>query len=312
MSNFRLNAKQLFLTYPKCPLTKEEVLAQLMSKLPIDGYIICRELHQDGQPHVHCLIKLERKVNLRNAQALDLQGEGENYHGNYQAARSMKAVAQYVQKGMDYMATLDVTSLQKENEKVFTTARELAKTSKLSEALELLESTEKSARDLTIHQTAISNALKSLAPLLRVKTPDLTMEDFNQWNVEWDQNRTLILYGPTATGKTSLAALLLERALFATHPDMLKEYNPQLYHGIILDDMSFKHLPRTAQIHLVDREQPRGLHARYTTAWIPAGTPMIITSNECPDQILDWHDGAIRRRCQAVWVPEINVFEESQ
>lgn len=46
-SGFRLQSKQLFLTYPKCDLPPEDVLAQLKTKLgEISDYIVAQETHQ--------------------------------------------------------------------------------------------------------------------------------------------------------------------------------------------------------------------------------------------------------------------------
>lgn len=45
---FRLNSKQLFLTYPQCPMGKEEALLQVEAKLGIDPveYLVAEEKHQ--------------------------------------------------------------------------------------------------------------------------------------------------------------------------------------------------------------------------------------------------------------------------
>lgn len=46
-SGFRLQSKQLFLTYPKCDLPPEDVLTQLKPKLgEISDYIVAQEEHQ--------------------------------------------------------------------------------------------------------------------------------------------------------------------------------------------------------------------------------------------------------------------------
>lgn len=81
------------------------------------------------------------------------------------------------------------------------------------------------------------------------------------------------------------------------HLDLLRIYQSKSFHGIILDDMSFTHLATEHQIHLVDREDDTQIHVRYGVAQIPANTPLIITSNRHPTQIVALHVPAIERRC---------------
>lgn len=96
---FRLNSKGFFLTWPQCHATKEECLAMLQSKGPIEKYIVCREEHKDGTPHLHAFVKYEQAKNFKTPNCFDL---GTN-HGNYQVAKSYYAVAKYVRKGQDYI-----------------------------------------------------------------------------------------------------------------------------------------------------------------------------------------------------------------
>jgi len=60
--------------------------------------------------------------------------------------------------------------------------------------------------------------------------------------------------------------------------------------------MSFLHLPRETQIHLVDYEQRSSIHARYANAELPAGLPRIFTTNAPSGGVVATDDAAIRRR----------------
>lgn len=94
-SMFRLDAKSLFLTYPHCDLSKDEVLAELLKKpIQIKSYCIARELHEDGTPHIHALILLELKKNTTNPKFYDIL----EFHGNYQSARKVETVYEYITK----------------------------------------------------------------------------------------------------------------------------------------------------------------------------------------------------------------------
>ncbi len=84
-SNFRLNAKNLSLTYPKCNAMKEAVMTKLLIMFPsqIQYAIICQEHHVDGDLHLHLMIQGVKPFNIRNATKLDeLTGQ----HGNYQVS----------------------------------------------------------------------------------------------------------------------------------------------------------------------------------------------------------------------------------
>jgi len=110
---------------------------------------------------------------------------------------------------------------------------------------------------------------------------------------------SIVLLGPSGCGKTSWAKLHAPKpSLFVSHADDLKRLRRD-HQSIIFDDMDFKHWPRTAQIHIVDQENPRSINIRYGTAQIPAGITKIFTCNEEP--FID--DPAIKRR-----VKTINLF----
>lgn len=108
---FQLNSSQLFLTYPECPLEKEDVLRQLSAILDVQHYIVARERHANGHYHIHVYLKLNATLRTTEAKLLDLFDNDKCYHGNYQGCRSNKNVAQYVTKNEDYISDLDVGSI---------------------------------------------------------------------------------------------------------------------------------------------------------------------------------------------------------
>jgi len=108
---FRLNAVNMYLTYPKCPVPLNEALAILNHKLStpvIKDYALVRELHEDGSPHIHAYINCNKKANITNPQQLDLSYEDTIYHGNYQAAKSPNSILAYMLKDIK---TRDDTNL---------------------------------------------------------------------------------------------------------------------------------------------------------------------------------------------------------
>lgn len=102
---FRVDTQQLFLTYPQCDVTKEELLEWLKNVLgrferKIDSYIICRELHKDSKPHLHAYIKLDLKLDIRDVTRFDFKG----HHPNIQGVRSVNNVIAYIAKDKDYIS----------------------------------------------------------------------------------------------------------------------------------------------------------------------------------------------------------------
>jgi hypothetical protein len=311
--DFRINTQQLFLTYPKCPISPT-ICLELLNRLPIiisnkiEIYIIAQEKHQDGTEHLHAYLKLGKKCNVNNQRACDILFENVTYHPNIQGVRSSKSVTKYVVKEGNYITNLSDTAIAEaiaSNTKVgevYEKARKVAKIEGVSKAMEVLE-TVKTARDLTVHGDAIQRNLQKLVTCKLVVPYSI---DTYKLNFVWDRTKTLILWGPTNTGKTSLAKALLPKALFVRHMDRVKEYINGTFEGIIFDDMGFKHLPREAQLHIVDTYDITDIHVRYGVATLPSGTPRIITTNLMPQELLLSTNGeidpAIARRIEIVYI----------
>jgi hypothetical protein len=94
------------------------VLDALESKYQIDEYVICEEEHKDGNAHVHAFLKMKKKITWRE-DMFDVNG----YHGNYQVAKSWRAVVAYVKKDGNYITNINkdvlngkhVTKMKKED-----------------------------------------------------------------------------------------------------------------------------------------------------------------------------------------------------
>ncbi|ADQ52697.1 C1 [Chickpea redleaf virus] len=96
-SNFRFQSKYVFLTYPHCNSNPEALRDYLWEKLTrfiIFFIAVASEVHQDGSPHLHCLIQLTNKPNISDASFFDFEGN----HPNIQPARNSEQVLDYISK----------------------------------------------------------------------------------------------------------------------------------------------------------------------------------------------------------------------
>jgi len=104
---FRINAKSVFLTYPKCTLSKEELslhLYQLKHKYSYS--CICLEQHEDGTPHLHAVLKFVKKVDIRSEKYFDIEG----FHPNIQTTKNINASINYIKKDKDFIEMGDLES----------------------------------------------------------------------------------------------------------------------------------------------------------------------------------------------------------
>lgn len=91
---FRICARNIFLTYPKCEAGKTALQAFLLDKLELDYCLIVKEYHEDGSPHLHALITAKNKFDTKNPTCFDFM----SFHGNYQAARNTDHIRTYLLK----------------------------------------------------------------------------------------------------------------------------------------------------------------------------------------------------------------------
>lgn len=92
--NFRLSAKNFFLTYPKCNLSKSDAYDILMKLHNWSYVIIAEELHLDGTPHLHVMLSADKKFSVKNVKFFDLLA----FHGNYQGCRDSDNTRNYIMK----------------------------------------------------------------------------------------------------------------------------------------------------------------------------------------------------------------------
>lgn len=96
--------RQWFLTYPQCDTAPETLLTHLKTIDDVECYVIARELHEDGNPHLHSYVKFRNGVSKSRFSCFDMDG----IHGNYQPTRSPKAVVRYCTKDGVFISNFDI------------------------------------------------------------------------------------------------------------------------------------------------------------------------------------------------------------
>lgn len=103
--SFRVkDLKNIFLTYPQCPVPPRCLLDFLQDLLKenLDCCCISQELHQDGNQHLHAFVQLKERIRLNKEQYsyyFDLNYDDPCYHPNVQPARNVRNVVTYIVKG---------------------------------------------------------------------------------------------------------------------------------------------------------------------------------------------------------------------
>lgn len=256
-----------------------------------------RERGENGTPHLQGYVEFPKRLRLAQVKRL----LGERVHLERRRGSAQEA-ATYCRKDGDVYEAGTISRPQP------------GKRTDLDRAVESIRDGA-SVRELwQEHSVAMVRYSAGLLQLRQALNPSVVAAAYSleSFRLRLPQPRglSLLVVGGPGIGKTQLALATFPKALFVTHMDQLKEFVAEEHEAIIFDDMSFSHLPRTAQIHLVDQEQPRAIHVRYGVAVIPAFTPKVFLSNI--EGIFDMSDGAIRRRIHLVRFPfEMKLFREN-
>lgn len=177
MATNRHSIKAWFLTYPQCADSKEQLMDKLRP-LSIEA-IVCEEKHEDGSPHLHAFCRLIDPVTKR--QSLETFNLCSNT-GNYQPARSWKAVQEYIKKDGNYIThNIDVES---------------ASQKKAKRSRSILED------DI---DTLIDNGVISATQIDQVKRCRTAYHYLKNDDYDHDDVRGLWYYGAPGTGKSRKA-----------------------------------------------------------------------------------------------------------
>lgn len=269
-TTFRFQGKKFLLTYPQYEAPKPELHAFLNTKLKQECKVkICHEHHEDGNIHTHCCVECAKKVDIKNANFLDYDG----HHPNIKPPMSIE----HWRNQVKYMDKEDADvygeiTVGKTKDEEFNDALEYVKQCK----------SRKQLYSMTPHLKVISSKVTFFENFWKTQhTKKVTQASFKIFNrpeiTDW--TTSWLIHGKAGTGKTQWALSHFKNPLLVSHIEDLQEFDEEEHDGIVFDDMSFKHLPGQAIIHLLDQDLERSIHNRYANASIPANTKKIFCHN---------------------------------
>nr|WBU87167.1 replicase [Papaya leaf curl Bagalkote virus] len=240
---FQINAKNYFLTYPKCNLTKEEALSQFLNlQTPTNKKFIriCRELHEDGTPHLHVLIQFEGKYKCQNNRFFDLTSPSRSahFHPNIQGAKSSSDVKTYMEKDGDILDhgvfQVDGRSARAGCQSANDAYAEAINSGSKTEALNILR--EKAPKDFVLQfHNLNSNLDRIFTPPMEVYVSPFSSASFDQVPAEleeWASENVVdaaarpvrphsnVIEGDSRTGKTMWARSLGPHNYLCGHLDL--------------------------------------------------------------------------------------------
>lgn len=278
---FRIRSKRFFLTYPKVIdlLNLEELFLESMREVFGKGtsmnYIIVKEAHLDGTPHIHVYLEFEEKQCIYSREKLHVRlkdNDGKEYiqEGKYESVRNRRGVVAYVLKdtGCPYITNMTLPIV---NGAVYSDPEEhllaVLETQGLDAATDVLisEYKELAARKAS----SIVRNLRTIDSILRrqnfkrsIQIRDISEfdvpEEILNWKTNLSDKTALILHGPSGTGKTEFCKSLFKsmnlEVIFIRDINALGKLDIGENVGLIFDDISLHNRTREELIHLFDLE----------------------------------------------------------
>lgn len=290
---FRLQAKNFFLTYPQCPISPQDALTHLLpifEPLGLKTLIIGQEQHQDGNLHLHCLVMCAEKGHFRRASFADLPG----HHGNYQACRSPTRTAFYVKKKGNFIvhgADLEPDKPAK-NAQVAMMIKNGASLMEINEQFPGFCLQNLGKLQAYLHFTRACNNVKTLVPLPKISfSPTrqngliLRWLGLNLFDPRVLRQKQLYLWGAPRMGKTTLVQTLSNsfRTYFPSHGEKYWDGFSEDHQLIVFDE--FCGNVQLSMMKMILDGQEMILPCRYQHFHKTKNIPIIILSNDAPTSV---------------------------
>nr|QNG62333.1 Rep [Sida micrantha mosaic virus] len=301
---FKISAKNYFLTYPQCSLTKEETLSQLQSlATPVNKKFIkiCRELHDNGEPHLHVLIQFQGKFQCPNNRFFDLVSptRSAHFHPNIQGAKSSSDVKSYIDKDGDTLEwgefQVDGRSSRGGCQTANDAAAEALNAPSKEIALQIIREKLPEKFLFQFHNLnsnldrIFAKAPEPWAPPYRLSSFTNVPDEMQEWADDYFGRGSaarplrpisLIVEGGSRTGKTMWARALGPHNYFSGHLDFnSKVYSDQVEYNVI-DDVAPHYLKLKHWKELIGAQQKWQTNCKYgKPRLIEGGVPSIVLCN---------------------------------
>lgn len=329
---FRLQGKNLFLTWPQNATPKETVLQNIREEFGenLEFAVVAAEAHADGNPHLHAVVSLRRRVRKRGAACLNhLAGDQQ---GNYQAARSLIKTVQYVAKAGDFTAHgVDVGNYLEAAKKKRSTKAGIVATALMS-GTTLKELSEMDPGFVLMHLQKLKAFQNQLAcwkevrqttpwvPLTMATDTPLALEMIAGWlntNMPEDAERTLrqpqlIVSSPGGLGKTWMVDVKLaaHRRLYKHPGGKWFDGFDDNFHELIIFDEFNNNIPTTVMNKIADGSSVM-VEIKGGVVSKNKNLPVIVLTNLAQHQVYPNQHDAIRQAffSRFLWV-ELEPGEE--
>lgn len=276
MTNFRCNATNFFVTWPKCGIALETIMDELTHRFEhIEYIIVAHELHEDGTPHRHALIMLKKRKDIRNERFLDIEG----YHPSMESARNTVHSQTYCKKDGAFIEhgtfTANKHAEQLKQIMALTSIEDVREfiiinNIKHNQQLIIQQWESRHSQDQDIHATY---ALETFTPPGEVRR---MLGNTEAWG-----RKALVIIGEPATGKSQFFQAWADHVkdcVWVSNTEDIKKCTKHTKF-IIMNDSGVSHLPVDVVKVLLDSTLSRTIHARYRNARVPKGCKIILINN---------------------------------
>lgn len=265
---FRFNAKKLGLTY-SCPENREDnpiPSCEYIRDAIVDTYghalwTICEEKHENGKSHYHAHFVFDKKLDVANPRAFDLQG----VHPNILVAGS--GWENYVRKHGNFITNRNPDSYAKARDAESCEA-----------ALQILW--QEKPGDMMRYGESIERNLRRR--FHKPPTYEPYLGPFPDWPA-WDHTRhSLLVWGPPGGGKTQFCRWLMGH-MFGEYL-FVKKCHEQFkqvdqWKPFLFDEVYLIEKEQELSREITDVEAGGSLHCRNSNCTIPPQIPRVFTSN---------------------------------
>jgi len=253
---FRYNARKVFLTYPRCDLSMQDMLEGLASIRPYQQHCISQENHADGGRHLHVLLQYSTPINTTNERYFDVQG----YHPNITKPRDVKDVLKYIKKDGNFLEDWPVKRGY---------AEILSEATDKENFMSLMR--ENQPKDFVLNQERIEYYADKYyerppSPYQQIFEPQpwRLPSQINDWvSTEFPKQGILLYYnldrpkslwicGPSRSGKTAWARSL-GRHIYWGGMSNLDVWDPEASY-LVIDDIKWEFVPQKKSLFGAQRE----------------------------------------------------------